>query len=149
MVRFTRENWERFKTHGKQTTIRTHPLRVGVHTVFSGSRFKPELLGYVQIGEPTKKLVKDLEPIDAVRDGFGISTTFIEQNEPPGLIQLYNNLHELLIELAHRNPTLTLDTTIYIHPTREITKQEYDACKFGERVAEKLIADIIIKKPRR
>lgn len=117
MVRFTRSNWDRFETHNKQTTIRTHPLKSGSQKAYGGSRYKPELLGYVWIApylKPFPTTVRDLTEKDAVADGFG-----------PGLLGRDEALRELLIELAHRNPNLTLNTPIYVHPARKLSEQEY------------------------
>jgi len=117
LVRFTRCNWDRFETHNKQTTIRTHPLKTGTHKCYSGSRYHPEFLGYIWIApylQPLPALVRDLTEKDAVLDGFGPSTVGRD-----------DTLHELLIELAQRNPKLTLNTRIYVHPARVLDEQEY------------------------
>jgi len=117
LVRFTRCNWDRFETHNKQTTIRTHPLKTGSSKAYSGSRYKPEFLGYVWIApylQPFPALVRDLTEKDAVLDGFG-----------PGTVGRDDALHELLIELAQRNLKLTLDTRIYVHPARVLSEREY------------------------
>ncbi len=124
-MRMTEENWRRFKTHGKKTTIRPHSLRVGVHRVWCGSYYKSKLLGYALVREGERKLVRGLEPNDAVNDGFNEPTSFI-MHEPNHLFMVPNSLSELLIELAHRNPKLTLNTPVWIHSMKPITKQEYE-----------------------
>lgn len=104
-MRMTVENWKRFKTQGKKTTIRTRIIPIGIHKVLAGPLFKSTRLGRLFIGSmsPFKdvKKAKDLTEQDARNDGF-------------------RNLCELLIELAHRNPNLTVNTTVYIHPARVI-----------------------------
>jgi len=125
-LRMTLENWKRFETHGKKTTIRAHPLRIGVHRVWSGSYYHSKLLGYAEVRDPRiRKLVRELEPNDAVADGFNEPTTFI-MHEPNHLFMVPNSLSALLIELAHRNPNLTLDTPVWIHGMKQITKKEYE-----------------------
>jgi len=102
MLRFTKENWERFKTPGKTTTIRMKRLKPGVYNCYGGSRYKPEKLGQVVVEEgPDVMSVYGLILSDALNDGF-------------------ESLAELLIELAHLNPKLKATNDVYIHKVKVV-----------------------------
>ena len=141
-LRMTVENWRRFDPpFNKKTTIRAHPLRVGVHRVWTGSYYKSVLLGYALVPrEGIRKLVRELEPNDAIADGFNEPTTFI-MHEPNHLFMVPNSLSALLIELAHRNPELTLDTPLWINPIRKITKKEYE--QYPKHIAKTTVKAIV------
>jgi hypothetical protein len=75
MIFFKKNNWNRFFTHKKITTIRFHKIREGLHSAGSGSRISGSYkhLGKVIVGkavEPDGKMVKDLTEQDAIDDGF-------------------------------------------------------------------------------
>ena len=102
VVRYAENNWSKyFDGSGKKTTIRHHELKTGFHATTGGSRFKPKRLGSHYVHPYSKMcLVKELTEQDARNDGF-------------------NNLCELLLELAKRNPTIQADTQVWIHPTSQ------------------------------
>ena len=140
-MRMTEDNWKRFETHDKKTTIRAKPLRVGAHAVYCGSYYHSILLGYAEVREPQiSKLVRELEPNDAVRDGFNEPTTFI-MHEPGHLFMVPNSLSELLIELAHRNSKLTLDTPVWICPIKPITEMEYE--NYPKHISKRTVKKIV------
>lgn len=70
MIRFKREYWQLFVEGKKSTTIRNHEIIGGAHSVFAGSRFKPEYLGKITLS--LKKICKlgELGDQDAKLDGF-------------------------------------------------------------------------------
>ena len=97
VVRFKQENWDRFKTHGKKTTIRDHPLKPGLCTTYGGSRYNPVKLGVIEVlPNPASKTVKELNEYEAKRDGFG-------------------TLAELILELKACCPKLQATDVVYIH----------------------------------
>ena len=102
-MRMTIENWRRFRTHHKKTTIRLHILGTGLsqeRIVLGGPRFKPVRLGRLRVAwngwNGGYRKVCHLTEVDAINDGF-------------------DTLTELIIELAQRNPELTAETGTYIH----------------------------------
>jgi len=103
MIRFTKENWERFKTHNKTTTIRTKPLKPGVYNAYGGSRYKPEKLGQIMVEEPAvTRAANELILSDALNDGF-------------------DSLMELGMVLGRLNPKMTAhDTILYIHKVKVV-----------------------------
>lgn len=49
-IRFTDSNWERFTTHAKKTTWRTHQLKNGIYEWVKGSYYHTEKTGsFLQI----------------------------------------------------------------------------------------------------
>lgn len=75
MIFFKKENWNRFFTHKKKTTIRFHRIKEGLHTAGRGSRTYGNYkhLGKVFVGKPVEpegKMMKDLTEQDAIDDGF-------------------------------------------------------------------------------
>ena len=102
MTRFTVENWLRFRTHNKKTTTRIKPLKLGIHKCLGGPYYTPIRLGKVEVGRVMfEKSVSQLTAEDAIYDGF-------------------DTLCEYLLELAHRNPRLTTQTTVYIQPAKVV-----------------------------
>lgn len=110
-MRMTLGNWRRFHA-GKKTTIRVKRLKTGVHDVCGGARFKPFHLGKLEIGSPALvtgvRRVRQLTEEDARNDGF-------------------DNLIDLIIELARLNRELTGNTTVYIHPAKIVKDDLNDA----------------------
>ena len=105
MIKFSKDNWRRFETHNKRTTIRHHELKTGFHAVSSGWYKNYKRLGTVYVHPYEKKCkVRELTEQDARDDGF-------------------DSLCELLIELAHLNRRLIADTIVWKHPL-EIQKGE-------------------------
>lgn len=98
IVRFTKDNWNRFFTHSKQQTTRSHPINCGSHPAYTGSRYKPILLGEILIEYYTEKKIKNLNQEDAIKDGF-------------------DTLEEFKTELYRldREHKLTEETTVYLH----------------------------------
>lgn len=101
MIRFTKENWDRFRTHNKTTTIRTKPLKPGVYNAYGGSRYKPEKLGQIMIESVDSYPLLTLHDYDAENDGF-------------------DGITELIIELAHLNPKLKHIDRVYIHKVKVV-----------------------------
>ena len=100
MVRFTEENWNRFR-RGKKTTIRTHCLRYGEHNVYGGARYKPKKLGRISVSGAKVKETRDLTEEDAHNDGFACRD-------------------DLLLELGRRNPLLDSRDEIVIHQVKVV-----------------------------
>jgi len=107
MIRFSKSNWDRFKTNNKKTTIRLREVKTGIHACGSGS---PQWGNWKRWGTVyvhpfvAKKKVIDLNSEDAERDGF-------------------DSLTELLIELGKLNKTITVNDYVYIHPV-EVKKED-------------------------
>ena len=109
-MRFTRRNWVRFfDGHGKNTTIRLKPQRIGKHNVWAGSYYHPELLGTLHVVGVKSKLFKDLSLFDARCDGF-------------------DTLDELKDELLKLNKSLELDTMMYINHIEEPIDMDKKPC---------------------
>lgn len=104
MLRLTRENWDRFETHNKKTTIRLHQLKPGIHACGSGS---PQWGNWKKWGDVhvhpwiKKCRVDQLTLEDAKRDGF-------------------DSLCELLLELGRLNKSIKADDIVYIHPLEKV-----------------------------
>jgi hypothetical protein len=96
-MRFSKQNWERFFTKGKKTTIRLKKKGTGIQKAYAGSRFKPQLLGTIKVGLPHRCLASDLTEEDAKNDGF-------------------DSLCELLLELGKLNEDIEVDSEIFIYP---------------------------------
>ena len=95
IIRFTKENWERFFTKGKKTTLRIHPREVGHYDVYGGSYYKPEKRGELDIVKVEPRKVTELTEQDAKDDGF-------------------DSKEELVKELKRLN-SLTSDSMLYKH----------------------------------
>lgn len=147
MIRFSKSNWARFDTHGKVTTIRTKPLKIGVHAAMGGSRYKPERLGDVEVVEK----MDDSSPVFFDQTGTCTECSWKPSDNPkwknkgepsticPLCCELkqtrkliralserdarrdgFANRDELIMELARLNKDLTPDSTVWINPVRKI-----------------------------
>lgn len=98
MIRFSKSNFERFKTHNKLTTIRGHELKAGEHDFIGGSRMKPFAYGHGFVHPAVKKCrIRDLTEADAKNDGF-------------------DSLCELLLELGHLGKgEFKPETWVWVH----------------------------------
>jgi hypothetical protein len=118
MIRYAKSNWENhFRDEfGKGSTIRTHRLKEGKHAAMSGSRYKPEKVGWVWKHGDIEKKVYELTPFDAVRDGF-------RADSPKAVVA------ELLLELGRLNKDLKADSTVFINLTPIVVRFEERMCK--------------------
>lgn len=105
MIRFSPDNWKRFETHNKKTTIRFFRVKPGVHVAGTGSpqygNWKPYLEKMYVHPETKSCPVKELTLLDAFDDGF-------------------DSLAELMFELGKRNPKRSVEETVYKHPVEKI-----------------------------
>lgn len=99
-MRFQQRNWDKyFDGSNKKTTIRLHKSNIGHHKAYSGSYFKPILLGEFDIIKVVEIRFGDLTEIETNLDGF-------------------KSLEDLKNELQVLNKkTLSPDTPLYQHWT--------------------------------
>lgn len=103
---FKKENWNRFFTHDKKTTIRFDKKRAGIQAAGRGSKIcgTYKHLGKVEVGEaiePDGKMIKELTEQDAKDDGF-------------------DTLKELIDELTRINygKEITPERRVWRHPVK-------------------------------
>ena len=70
IIRFTQENWNRFFTHNKKTTLRIKPKKPGHYDAYGGSYYNPVKFGSLDIVKVGAKKVTALTEQDAKDDGF-------------------------------------------------------------------------------
>jgi hypothetical protein len=113
ILRFTKENWEKFK-QGKKTTTRFKRLKDGVYDVVTGSRYKPEVVGKVKIeywfscSAEALLVPKEDEIIP------GMTLRMLVQGE------CFDCPYCLFAELMRLNPKKSPHDTIYIHEAEVI-----------------------------
>ena len=103
IIRFTKENWEKFFTYKKVSTFRIHPRKVGHYDVYGGSYYKPEKMGELDIMRVEPKKVTELTEQDAKDDGF--------------------NFKEELVKELKRLNTIDSRTILYKHWIENIKKE--------------------------
>ena len=95
IIRFTKENWNRFFTKGKKSTFRIKEKKPGHYDAYGGSYYAPVKFGSLDIVKVGAKKVTELTEQDAKDDGF-------------------DSLYELKRELKRLN-TIDSRTILYKH----------------------------------
>ena len=105
VIRFSKDNWEKFETHNKKTTIRFGKVKVGFHTAGHGSMQWGSWSSYPEkvYVHPFMKSckAKNLTEKDAKKDGF-------------------DTLNELMFELGKLNPRRSAEETVYVYPIEKV-----------------------------
>lgn len=104
IIRFTKENWNRFFTKNKKSTFRIHPKEIGHYDVYGGSYYHPVKFGELDIVQIEKKKFAELTEQDAKDDGF-------------------DSLQELKDELLRLNEAIKKNTVLYKHWVKNVKEE--------------------------